>query len=350
MVLADVALHLFIASMFIYRNALNKEVAKLQSGEGTNNKTPEELLRRQRAAQIAQITAVVVLRTIMVLKFIVKIIRTVFVAIAAAVTASTVALITVIVLIVGVTGYLFIDDPFGFTDSETYAGVQQVTVNNGASTGGEAPVPGTVSKPDGITAESWAKGDAIGQGAAYNAYYMLMHPVDKNGLAKTGSMTYKQEPGGPYERGRFDCIQFVTAAVETLGYHMDGSTRSPVYDYTKDDKGDVKFWGVTRNVYSKVKGTDVVIGDAGDADILDKIQPGDMILTTSHVVMYIGKNEAGAHVIAHAGSPSSKGWTTAAAVGTSAPQDGTQVIFAKVDYILKSGNLVLRTSKVLNVS
>lgn len=165
-------------------------------------------------------------------------------------------------------------------------------VNNGT---------GSISKPAGLSDESWSKADAIGKKIVAFASNAILNPPNGKYLL------YRQ---GDTPVGYADCSVFVCSVFEgALNKTFSGVDAPNGYDFSKNRKSDLKGYVTTYGMEDILrKKPNAKIGTTRSS--LDSALPGDVLLTDGHVGIYIGKNEKGDHVMVHASTstnPNCKG-------------------------------------------
>lgn len=157
----------------------------------------------------------------------------------------------------------------------------------------------------GIKQEDWDKADDIGQKLARAAWENVNAPYAGSDSLNinNGDLVYQQ---GDTPVSYYDCSTFVMAVLQSIGYLPNGEKSSGGYDFAKNKKSDLEMYLFTGAHIDMLNGGSVpkdkawVTDSVSDPDYMSKLVPGDIILTPSHVGIYLGRNESGAHVFAHA--------------------------------------------------
>ena len=151
------------------------------------------------------------------------------------------------------------------------------------------------SKPEGISDESWKSADDVGRAIAAFASDAILNPPNGNKLI------YRQ---GDTPVGYADCSVFVCASIEGGVKRTFAGVEAPNgYDFSINKKSDLQGYNYTGGMRSVVSANSACnIGSVGSS--IDKAQPGDIILSSSHVMIYVGKRESdGAPIYVHSSMP-----------------------------------------------
>ena len=171
------------------------------------------------------------------------------------------------------------------------------------SGGGKAPVKGDTSPPEGIDEEDWNKASDLQKQLAKTAFVGATmkfpkagNPADAN---PAGGLRYEQ---GNTPIGVYDCSTFVSAVLEANGLRSDGGKREgDPYNFETMKKADLvnyEFTGAELTSWERGDGfTGTFNGDVSG------MTPGDIIVDSEHVAVYVGKTKSGQGVFAHASSP-----------------------------------------------
>lgn len=225
-------------------------------------------------------------------------------------------------IIGGVTGYLVLDSQDDKKDETTSSQPNTDTNDNkGKENNNTDNAPkGNGDAPAGIDPKSWGTASEWGQKIAEKAHDAAIMKVNGRHL------TYRQ---GNTPVGVYDCSVFVTGVYESFGKLTTGKDRDKgrgMYDFNKDKKSDLQAYMATagmRAFYPRHPEMKVATLFQGDWE--SKIQPGDVLLVSGHVAIYIGKNTSGTHMMAHAASPSAYTYYSA-----DMKKSGTQVGLAPI--------------------
>lgn len=258
------------------------------SGLELANKVSDRFTKESKSAEVAKIgivTSATILKTI---AFIVSRVRDLVSFIGSIVVVLDVMMISV--LIVGVSSFLVL-----FGEGDVGGGI----ILNGTGQSvfypskGEANVSNIGDKPVGLSEESWSKADAIGKKLVSFACDSIINPPNGKYLL------YQQ---GNTPQGYADCSVFICAVFEgSLNKTFTGGDAPNGYDFSVNRKSDLKGYVTTSGMRSFVnKHPEAKIGSTTTS--LDLALPGDVLLTSGHVGMYVGKNEKGEHVMVHASS------------------------------------------------
>lgn len=175
--------------------------------------------------------------------------------------------------------------------------------DGGGGTGGSAPVKGDTSVPEGIDEGDWNKASDLQKQIAKTAYVAATMKFPKAGNPSdanpAGGLRYEQ---GNTPIGVYDCSTFVSGVLEANGLRSDGGKRDgEPYNFETMKKADLvnyEFTGAELTSWERGNGfTGTFNGDTSG------MTPGDIIVDSEHVAIYVGKNKAGKGVFAHASSP-----------------------------------------------
>lgn len=148
-----------------------------------------------------------------------------------------------------------------------------------------------MSKPQGITEESWNSADDIGKKVVKMACDPILNPPN----GKT--LIYKQ---GNTPQGYADCSTFVCAVLQgALNKSFNGDNTASGYDFSSNKKADLQTYfhtALMQDYVSKQSG----ISQGFFNDNKDSAKPGDILLTSGHVGIFVGVNENGDYVMVHA--------------------------------------------------
>lgn len=175
------------------------------------------------------------------------------------------------------------------------------------SGGGNADINDSTDLPKGMDKKEWDRADDMGKALANVAISSstMKFPGSKSNDINNGHLVYQQ---GNTPVGYYDCSTFISGVHEAIGYKLNGSKRKGgKYDFKKDKKSDLQDYQPTSSHFSMAmskKGSHVTY--VGDKGWEKKMVPGDVMVVSGHVAMYVGKNTNGDRVVAHAGSRSSK--------------------------------------------
>lgn len=197
---------------------------------------------------------------------------------------------------------LGVDVDYSKSDSKSDTGTSQTPVKEketGGSTSGTAV-------PEGIDPKSWNTASAWGKKIAAEAIKSSTMTLDVPGTQSNNKHLVYQQGNTPV--GVYDCSVFVAAIYESLGKLTTGGDKTGGnYDFKTNKKSDLQTYLTTTGLNAFFAGKQKEnIGTAFVGDWESKIQVGDMLLLSGHVGIYVGKNLAGTHMMAHAGSPSAQ--------------------------------------------
>lgn len=203
---------------------------------------------------------------------------------------------------------------------------------------------GTTEVPKNMDEKEWKRADDIGQKFASKALASSVMPFPgSSGDINNGHLVYQQ---GNTPVGYYDCSTFISAVYEANGYTHSGKKVKKKYDFKTMKKSNLKEYmtaGGTKS-FIKSKHSDAIITKMGDSGWKEKIVPGDIMASGSHIAMYAGKNKDGKQIIAHAGSSSSKVF-----YDVMLTENGKQVGIAPLsDWMTSAGEVIIyRPSKVV---
>lgn len=165
---------------------------------------------------------------------------------------------------------------------------------------------GSTDAPIGVNSEDWDSGDELGKRIAKTAYDAATMKFPSAGnpsdASADGGLRYQQ---GNTPIGVYDCSTFVSAVLESNGILSNGGKRSGGnYDFNTMKKSDLQNYEYTgQELISWSKLASPVARQDGSNNWYKSLKPGDLIIDSNHVAVYVGKNESGKGVIAHAASP-----------------------------------------------
>jgi len=187
-------------------------------------------------------------------------------------------------------------------DKETSTG-KDTTVQSKPEKDTSNSVSGTTSLPKGIDEKSWSKADEWGQKIASQAIQSATMTVDTPRTSSNGGHLVYQQGNTPV--GVYDCSTFVSGVFESFGVLTTGGKREGNYDFKTGRKSDLKAYMATAGMRAFYAGkSDMQVGTLWSGDWESKLWPGDLLLMSGHVAIYVGKNSNGEHIMAHAASPS----------------------------------------------
>ena len=183
----------------------------------------------------------------------------------------------------------------------------------------------------GISEESWNSADDVGKAVAYFASDAVLNPPNGKHLEYNNWDRFAPV-------GEFDCITFAEAVLQgTVRKTVEGKDTKKGFDFKTDNKRDLEKRVNCPTMLALVKAKpECIVGKAGTS--MDKAQPGDLIVSDSHIAIYVGKNTKGKHVIVHASSP--RGWCKDNVLLTG--DANLEVGFAQCKY---TSYVIARTSK-----
>lgn len=148
----------------------------------------------------------------------------------------------------------------------------------------------SVGKPEGLSEESWATADDVGKKVVSFACSAVINPPN-------GKPIIYQQGNTPV--GYADCSTFVCAVMEgSLNKTFSGGDAPKGYDFSKNRKSDLQEYMATSAMRSFVrKNRSCIIGTTSTS--LGQAHPGDILLKSGHVGIYVGKNEKGVDVMVH---------------------------------------------------
>lgn len=186
-----------------------------------------------------------------------------------------------------------------------------------------------VTKPEGISSDSWNSADDVGKKIAAFAYKQIQDPPNGE------PMRYGQ---GVNEIGVYDCSTFVCAVLEGSVSKTFSGEDCDTYDFHSMHKGNLSGYLYTGAMQGVVNGkSESKIGHYPDNPDLAK--PGDILLSSSHVMIYLGRKEDGTDVVVHASS-SSGGCSSDVSLSDSDLQVGISVIWSKNCDIVRPSKLL----------
>lgn len=194
---------------------------------------------------------------------------------------------------------LGVDVDYSKADTKSDTGTSQSPVK-------EESKGGSTAVPEGIDPNSWNTASNWGKRVASEAIRSSTMTLDVPGTQSNNKHLVYQQGNTPV--GVYDCSVFVAAIYESLGKTTTGGDKTGGnYDFKTNKKSDLQTYLTTTGLNAFFAGKQKEnIGTVFVGDWESKIQPGDMVLLSGHVGIYVGKNLAGTHMMAHAGSPSAQ--------------------------------------------
>ena len=156
---------------------------------------------------------------------------------------------------------------------------------------------GSFDKPDGLKQEEWDKLSDQRKQVVSRAVQAVNTPVtsDYKNMNK-GRLFYDWTERG---QGVVDCSTFVSEVGESLGYLNSGGKRQgDPFDFSSMNKGDLQDYMYTGAMLQAWGGASTQVSST--QDVQSKAKPGDIIVNSTHVAIYVGENDAGKPVIVHA--------------------------------------------------
>lgn len=203
---------------------------------------------------------------------------------------------------------------------------------------------GSTEVPKNMDEKEWKRADDIGQKFASTAIESSIMPFPgSSGDTNNGHLVYQQ---GNTPIGYYDCSTFVSAVYEANGVTHSGKKVKKPYDFKTMKKSNLKEYLTAGGTKSFIKSNhkDAIITKMDASGWKDKIVPGDVMVSGSHIVVYVGKNKDGKQIIAHAGSSTSKVF-----YDVMLTKNGKQVGIAPLsNWMTSAGEVVIyRPSKVV---
>lgn len=169
-------------------------------------------------------------------------------------------------------------------------GVRNISSDSSDNSSSNTEVGSSAGKPSCLSDESWNSADAVGKSVVAFASNVVINPPNGKPLI------YRQ---GNTPQGYADCSTFVCGVLEgSLKKTFSGSDAKDGFDFAKNRKSDLNGYMATSAMRSFVrKHKECIVGTTSTS--LSLAKPGDILLKSGHVGIYVGKNEKGVDVMVH---------------------------------------------------